>query len=325
MPALLASLGMRFLARMKVQGGAPPRPAEKAAHRLQQGRRNKPGRGFTLDADSLASYPRGSHGIPGRLNGGLTEPLPCFILAGKRISGRARPGRTAGWLATVWLALAAAPATSQSFGLSAPTDRPRAEALFADVTGYDDLLAQVDRYGTVRDPARTELGLVLILRMFRTTCLGLEAGLAPPDILPPGMSAYDEGRYIFGEQRDASGGPVVLSSTGDIDADEGEGHPTIHLGARDFGTTCRIEWTLPGGAPEDRMAGMATFLARWVPYELALAPADRPVMTPDPEPRGYHAWDRPCGARWCPVILSYDLPAGRISLETTLNPERSDP
>ncbi len=216
----------------------------------------------------------------------------------------------------------AVPAHGQSsfeFGSAGPgpEPHPRAAEIFADVQGYADL--STDRHGTVAQPVSHELGLILILRMFRNVCLGLERGAPLDDVMPPGFAAYAQSPYLFGEIQPATDGPQVLSPTGSIDADEDNGHPTIWLSPGETRMNCRLEWRAAAAFPEDRQTGMALFLDDWLPYTLSLVRASRPALVSPPSPFDATEWDRPCGDRWCPVTVIFDLPDGFVSLETRLN------
>ncbi len=228
----------------------------------------------------------------------------------------------------VWLLLMALAvphtALAQSAGFTfgsgpALRDTPRALEVFAGVQGYDDLLP--DLYGTVSQPVPTELGALMVLRMFRNVCLGLEQGAALADITPNGFAPYVTLPFSFGDlaEPDYGSGSRVLSFTGSIDADEDNGHPFIWLRPEETGMTCRVEWHPGPDVPEDRQHAMADMLNQWAPWQFALIHASRPNLASDPPPSDVTEWDRPCGDRWCPVVILYSFSGGQISIETALN------
>ncbi len=209
-----------------------------------------------------------------------------------------------------------APALAQGDALPPPGSAPRAVAIFASLQGYDDLTA--DRFGTPAAPAPHELGLVMISRMFRNTCLGLERGAALVDVMPPGFTAYEDLAYLMGTAPTGEPGAMLLSPTGDIDLDAAMGHPTLRIAPSPRGMTCRIEWQQVAPPATDRQAGMAGFLVHWLPYEFAMVRAT-PSRAMDAQLLDYLEWDRPCADKWCPVTLNYALERGFLNLETRLN------
>ena len=208
---------------------------------------------------------------------------------------------------------------AQSSGDAAPPlpDTPRAIAIFSGVQGYDDLAPE--RVGHPAKPVEHELGLVLVSRIFRNTCLSLERGASLESATPTGFSPFDAGFYLMGTAPTGQTDRLVLSPTGDIDADETTGHPSIWLTAHDTGMTCRIEWNMENPPAEDRRIGMAQFIEKWLPFEYALVRVERPTLNLDPSVAGFAEWDRPCGDRWCPMSVIYDLPDGSVVLNTMLN------
>ena len=201
--------------------------------------------------------------------------------------------------------------------LAAQTALPRAAEIFAGVTGYADLGA--DRVGTPARPVPGEMGALLLLRMFRNTCLGLESGASLDAAMPEGFAAYAASPYSLGGSEPAVDGRMVLSATGSIDIDETEGHPVIWLRPNGERTICQVEWRLAEGFPSDRHDVMALLLTQWLPWEFALVRATPPALQPGAPVFDVVEWDRPCGGAWCPMTVLYDLPGGSISLETTLS------
>lgn len=202
---------------------------------------------------------------------------------------------------------------------AAPTDTPRVFAFYDGIEGYDEFAAE--RFGAPDKPRADELGTLLILRMFRNVCFGIEAGAALDDVMPPLFSAYPSLSYEFGEgpAEAVPGDPVVLSSTGDAIEDEDGGHPAISLSPNENGMTCTIRWRFVDGSDVDNAMAMASVLSDWMPYSFSLIPATRPQMGLPASPLGFGDWDRPCLDRYCPVTVIYDFPDGFNSIETTLN------
>ncbi|ABD55889.1 hypothetical protein [Jannaschia sp. CCS1] len=198
-------------------------------------------------------------------------------------------------------------------------DTPRALELFDDIQGYADLAPE--RHGTVDQPLQTELGTHLLLRAFRNVCLGIEQGRALADVMPGDFAPYVTLPYSFGdiEEPDYGPGRRVLSSTGSIDTDEDEGRPFIWLAPDPAGLSCRIEWHIDGNLPEARQHAIASYLDNWVPWQFALVHGSRPVLGTAPMPSHVSEWDRPCGDRWCPLVILYSFVGGQISVETVLN------
>ncbi|MBY4892816.1 hypothetical protein KUL25_08570 [Rhodobacteraceae bacterium N5(2021)] len=225
--------------------------------------------------------------------------------------------------ALLLIALAPLPASAQSgfvFGQPpAATDTPRALDIFSHIEGYAEFTAE--RHGAVTQPLATELGTDLLLRIFRNTCLGIERGQSLAEITPNGFAPYETLPYSFGDVTAPlfTPGRRVLSPTGSIDADEGNGHPSIWLAPEETGMTCRIEWHIGPDVPEARQQSIANYLQQWVPWSFALIHASRPFAGGTPPLTSATEWDRPCGDRWCPMTIVHSFPAGRISIETTLN------
>ncbi|MGR3796138.1 hypothetical protein [Vannielia sp. SX4] len=206
----------------------------------------------------------------------------------------------------LWLALFPVAAAAQAI-----TDTPRMLEAAAGLSGYADL--QPERFGTPAAPHPNEMGAVLLLRMFRNTCLASEAGAPVEDVLPPGFAAYDSGPYLFGTP-DRSTGTTYLSATGDVVRDEEEGHPSIALSG-----SCRVEWRLPAPIGEEPARRLRYILAEHFPYVFALTRASRPEVTSPPGISTFIEWDRPCGGQWCPTSLIFDPKSGLIILTTRLN------
>ena len=194
---------------------------------------------------------------------------------------------------------------------------PRALALFAPARGYDDL--PPERFGPPSAPVANELGLVLMLRMFRNVCLGLERGDTLQEVMPPDFDAYNMVAYMQIVGGDSGSRALVLSPTGDVDADEAAGTPTFTLLPTGDRFSCTLERQLTEDLPDDRQAGMAMFFENWLPYALALVRASRPHLGPEPLLFDAAEWDRPCGDGWCPLQVIYDLPGGYVSLTTTID------
>ena len=215
------------------------------------------------------------------------------------------------------IALTVVPVAGTSEGLR---DQPRAIDLFAQVSGYADLAP--DRFGEPAAPAPNELGTVLLSRIFRTVCLGLENGMALEAVMPPGFSAEMASEHYWGDAEDAPNLPnlgTVLSVTGFIDTDEAAGHPWITIRPHPDGTDCKIDWKIPGTLQDQTMANMADVLVGWLPYEYALVSADRPFLGQDPSWSNSVLWDRPCGDRWCSMSTLYGLGRGEVQISTVIN------
>lgn len=220
------------------------------------------------------------------------------------------------------LAVPGAASAQTDFVFGAPSalrETPRALDVFRDVGGYAEFTA--DRHGTVTQPLVTELGADLLMRMFRNICLGIERGASLADVTPEGFAPYATLPYSFGDiaAPDYEPGRRVLSFTGSIDADEENGHPVLWLQPENTGMTCQIEWHVGPDVPDDRQGSIATYFDEWVPWAFALVHASRPNRTTDAPRANVTEWDRPCGDRWCPMTITYNFPAGRISVDTTLN------
>ena len=199
---------------------------------------------------------------------------------------------------------------------AAPADSARARGFDAPPSGYADI--RPDDHGTPADPAPTELGALLVMRMFQTVCLGLERRAELGAVLPRGFAAFAAGPYLFAEAVPAADGDLVLSPTGNIDADEAAGHPTVLLTVAETGMDCRVEW-LPRGEAT-RLDAIPGLVQAWFPWELALIRVSRPPVAAWPM-TDLVEWDRPCNGRWCRVEASYALEGARprLSLSTTLD------
>lgn len=200
---------------------------------------------------------------------------------------------------------------------SGPLDQPRAMTLFASAQGYDDLPEA--RHGTLMAPDQNELGLLLVFRMFRNVCLGLENGASLAEVLPDPFVGYDQSSYFFAEPVAPQGGSIAASPTGDVDLDEGNGHPVFWIKPDAAGMTCKIEWYFDPDLPDSTVAAMADLLDTWLPFGLALARASRPLPQLDPAMPDLTEWDRPCNDRWCRLDVLRDLGRGFVSIETLLD------
>ena len=198
---------------------------------------------------------------------------------------------------------------------SPPADMPRAHGFAAPPAGYADI--RPDAHGTPADPAPTEMGALLVMRMFQTVCLGLERGESLDAVTAEGFAAYAASPYYFADIEPAEMGDLVLSPTGDIDADEAAGHPTIALMEVDTGMDCRIEWSPVG---ETRLDAVPELVEVWLPWDLALIRASRPTLGVSPT-TDLVEWDRPCNGRWCRLDASYAIDGShpRLALSTTLD------
>lgn len=198
-------------------------------------------------------------------------------------------------------------------------DQPRSLEVFGDASGYE--MFSPGRVGTLANPRPSELGFSLVLRMFRNVCLEVERGEALDAVMPDGFAAYHSTPYTFGPDETRIGVTTVLSSTGDIDKDEDGGHPAIWLAPRTGGMTCTVEWTIMEEMSAISREAIAQIIAQWVPWELALVPASRPVIGDQSSLSDGIDWDRPCQGRWCPARIIYFLSRGdqRVSMEMTLN------
>ncbi|MDU8926055.1 hypothetical protein RXV86_01520 [Alisedimentitalea sp. MJ-SS2] len=196
-------------------------------------------------------------------------------------------------------------------------DQPRSFEIFAHATDYEGFSSE--RHGTLANPQPNELGFLLVLRMFRTVCLGLERGAALDAVVPPGFSAHHSAPYYFGPDAARRGDKLVLSATGDVEKDEDGGHPAIWLEPRTGGMECALDWRIAADMSPDSQRAIATLLARWVPWEMALLPASRPQLLEQPALSDAIEWDRPCMGRWCPTSAFFSLSRGDISLRTILN------
>jgi len=197
-------------------------------------------------------------------------------------------------------------------------DQPRSIEVLACVSGYETF--SPDRFGTLASPRPNELGFLLLLRMFRNVCLGLERGETLDAVMPEGFAAYHSSPYYFGDP-DATrhGNTTVLSSTGDIDKDEEGGIPVFWLEPGIGGMTCRVEWRIVEEMSPESRQGIAGLLAHWVPWELALVRAERPLLLGQPALSDFMEWDRPCQGRWCPATAYFDLSRGEVTMRMILN------
>jgi hypothetical protein len=198
-------------------------------------------------------------------------------------------------------------------------DRPRALDIFTGLAelGYSDLAP--DRYGTPANPVPNELGMLLVSRMFRTVCLGLESGAPLDAVMPDGFDNHTLSFWLMGDDTPREGGPIILSSTGDIATDEDDGHPYVELSPDAGGMTCRVSWRIPGPLETTTQSNIAELIATWLPWEYALVDAARPEVATDPGMSRLIEWDRPCGERWCEMTALFSLGSGDVSLTTTLN------
>ena len=202
-------------------------------------------------------------------------------------------------------------------GPPAPAEAPRTASLLDNVTGYADLMP--DFYGTPDAPKPNDLGMLMVMRIFQNVCLGLERGVPLEQAMPPGFTGYHRSNYMFGDGSRDPVGAAVLSATGDIDADETNGHPTVWIAPNKGSVTCRAEWRVPGDIPDDTQQAMAIVLEDWFPFIFALVRVSRPLMTGAPTVNDAVDWDRPCGDLWCPVRTIFQGDRGYFSVETRLN------
>lgn len=196
-------------------------------------------------------------------------------------------------------------------------EAPRAMAIFADQGGYADLT--VERHGTPASPLENELGLVLVLRMFRNVCLGIEAGRSLNAVAPEGFDTYTFAFHGLGVEGGDPDGPLVLSSTGDIVIDEEGGHPAISIRPDAAGAVCTLIWNPSGNMSAVSRTSMAQLLSDWLPYSFALVRASRADLVAETPLNNYIEWDRPCFGAWCGMSVIYDLDRGYVSISTTLN------
>ena len=196
-------------------------------------------------------------------------------------------------------------------------DQPRSFEVFDSATGYATF--SPERFGTLASPRADELGFLLVLRMFRNVCLGLERGETLNAVMPDGFAAYHSSTYHFGPDATRRGTASVLSPTGDIAQDEDGANPAIWLEPGAGGMICSVKWRIAEEmSPESRQA-IAGLLAQWVPWELALVRASRPPLQEQSALSDAIEWDRPCRGRWCPATAFYNLSRGDVSLQMTLN------
>ena len=205
----------------------------------------------------------------------------------------------------------AAPAQDRSV-----RDEPRSFEVFERFPGYE--LFSADRHGPMVKPHANELGFSLVLRMFRTVCLAVEQGEDPKDVAPEGYSVHNFNTYFFGPGTPPSGEKVALSSTGDIEMDEDDGLPSIWFEPRSTGMICGIDWPAKDMTPDSQQA-IAGLILHWLPWELALVRASRPMTLYEPPLSDAIEWDRPCGNRWCPLSAFYSLSRGEVFMRMTLN------
>lgn len=228
--------------------------------------------------------------------------------------------RAASLLALFAAPLPAAAQTDFTFGQSpALRDTPRAVEIFSDIAGYAEFTTE--RHGTPTQPLATELGADLLMRMFRNVCLGIERGETLAQITPDGFAPYASLPYSLGDVTapDDTPGSRVLSATGSIDMDEDNHHPFIFLHPEETGMSCRLEWHTGADVPEDRQNSIAQYFDGWVPWAFSLVHASPPYFGAPQPLSNATEWDRPCGDRWCPMTITYSFPAGRITIDTTLN------
>ncbi len=202
-------------------------------------------------------------------------------------------------------------------GAEGVRDTPRAVDVFAGLSGYADL--PPDRYGTPADPAPGELGLLLVSRILRNVCLGIEAGQGIAAVTPEGFAPHSAAFWLMGDATPKQGGPVVLSSTGEIALDEDDGHPAIELRPAPSGMTCRVNWRIPGELDDATKLRLGEIVTDWLPWEYALVAAGRPERMRDPAIPILVEWDRPCGDRWCAMTALYHPRTGDVTLTTTLD------
>jgi len=196
-------------------------------------------------------------------------------------------------------------------------DQPRSIEIFGCVSGYETF--SPERFGTLANPRPNEFGFLLVLRMLRNVCLGLERGEKLVTVMPDGFAAHNFSTYFFGPDATLRGDMTVLSSTGDIEKDEDGRHPAITLEPLTGGMTCTVEWQIAEEmSPESRQA-IAGLLAHWVPWELALVRATKPLALGQPALSDAIEWDRPCQGRWCPTMAFYDLSRGKVTMQLILN------
>jgi hypothetical protein len=196
-------------------------------------------------------------------------------------------------------------------------DQPRSFEIFAGVLGYETFLP--DRFGSLANPRPNELGFLLVLRMFRNVCLGLERGEPLDAILPEDFAAYHSSTYLFGPGAKGGGSTTVLSPTGDIEKDEDSGNPAIFLKPDAGGMTCKIEWRVAEEFSQESQRAIASLFIQWVPWELALVRASPPHNLDQPAFSDAIEWDRPCQGQWCPANAFYNLASGEVTMQMTLN------
>ena len=201
-------------------------------------------------------------------------------------------------------------------GADATTAMPRAWLTFDALRGYDDL--PPERHGTPAQPDPSELGMLLVMRMFRNVCLGLERGAALDSVMPPGFAAHASGPYLFGADAPAGSNTRILSATGSAERDETEGRPTVSLRPARTGMSCAIEWYVPQGMEPNHAQALALVVRDWLPYRMALVRASPPALSAAPPPSDVIEWDRPCADAWCPVTAIYTLSDILVRLETRL-------
>ena len=84
-------------------------------------------------------------------------------------------------------------------------------------------------------------------------------------------------------------------------------------------STCRVEWQIAGEVSPESQQSIAGLLAHWVPWELALVRASRPLDMGQPALIDLIEWDRPCQGRWCPAAAIYTLSRREVTMWMTLN------
>lgn len=196
-------------------------------------------------------------------------------------------------------------------------DVPTVTEIFEGHTGYE--MFSSERHGRFDKPLATELGFSLVLRMFRNICLGLERGAPLAAVTPEGFEAYNFSPYFFGPETPPRGDSLVLSSTGDIARDEDEGRPAIWLDPGTGGMTCTMEWRIVEDVSPQSQQAIAELITAWMPWELSLVRASKPLLASPTPLFDAIEWDRPCQGRWCPAMAIYDLTGGMVTLRMTLN------
>ena len=196
-------------------------------------------------------------------------------------------------------------------------DRPRSLALFSGIASIYPM--DPARFGTAANPKPNELGFLIVLRLFRDVCLRLERGVELDIVMPREFSSHAFSAYYFGADAAPRGPNLVLSATGDIDADESNGHPVIWLEPSSQGMICKVEWHMSQDPGQDVVEAISGLILHWVPWELSLIPGEKPSAMNQSAAEGLGSWDRPCQDRWCPVSVLYAPRQTLVSLSTRLN------